>query len=672
MNTKFITMLITTAITALAITACERQAPESAAAPQPAAEPAAETAEPAAREVQTYSAEAFFATTTYYLPHSDGYSFSPDGEKLLYTSDESGIFNVYARNLASGETVQLTHSTDDAHHSASYFPGDERVLFMADKGGNERNHIWVRELDGTTTDLTPGDETRAIFTGWSGDGSRFYIRTNERDPQALDLYAYSAEDYSRELVFQNDQALSIDAVSPDGRWVAMTKPRTSADSDVYLVETSFNEAPKLITAHEGNISYGVYTFTPDSQNLILSTDEHGEWNQAWAYNIESGEMSEYLTADWDVSFVGFSKTGAYRYSGINADAETIVTLTNLADGSEVALPELPPGNLQNVRFADGDGTIAFLLNADTIPSDIFVVDLASQSLDRLTHALNPEINPDDLVDSTVVRYESFDGVLVPSILFKPKQASAENKVPALVLVHGGPGGQSRKGYSATVQHLVNHGYAVLGANNRGSSGYGKTFFHMDDKRHGEEDLKDIVWGRKYLESLDWVDGERVGIIGGSYGGFMTAAALAFHPDAFEVGINIFGVTNWVRTLKSIPPWWESFKEALYDEMGDPATDEERHRSISPLFHAANITKPLLVVQGANDPRVLQAESDELVEAVRANGVPVEYVLFDDEGHGFQVKENRIEASDAYVEFLDTYLKGNGEESAEAEGDDEDL
>ena len=276
---------------------------------------------------------------------------------------------------------------------------------------------------------------------------------------------------------------------------------------------------------------------------------------------------------------------------------------------------------------------------------------------QLTDSLNPAIKADDMVESTVIRYSSFDGLKAPSVFYKPKDVSASNKVPALVFVHGGPGGQSRRGYSALIQHLVNHGYAVLAANNRGSSGYGKTFFHLDDKRHGEVDLQDIVYARKYLESLDWVDGDKVGIIGGSYGGYMVAAALAFEPEVFDVGINIFGVTNWERTLTSIPPWWESFKEALYDEMGDPATDIERLRRISPLFHANNINKPLLVVQGANDPRVLQAESDDLVKAVRDNNVPVDYVLFPDEGHGFLKKENRITASKAYVKFLDKYLKG---------------
>jgi dipeptidyl aminopeptidase/acylaminoacyl peptidase len=238
-------------------------------------------------------------------------------------------------------------------------------------------------------------------------------------------------------------------------------------------------------------------------------------------------------------------------------------------------------------------------------------------------------------------------------------------VPAIVLVHGGPGGQSRRGYSAQIQHLVNHGYAVYAINNRGSSGYGKTFYHLDDRRHGDVDLRDVVASRAFLASQDWVDGDKVAIMGGSYGGYMVAAALAFQPDAFNVGINIFGVTNWPRTLVSVPPWWAAQRQSLYDELGDPATDGERLRAISPLFHASNITKPLLVVQGANDPRVLQVESDELVAAVRANNVPVEYIVFPDEGHGFQRRENRVTASEAYLSFLNQYLKGEAPAAAPA-------
>src|SRR5690606_18998729 len=199
-------------------------------------------------------------------------------------------------------------------------------------------------------------------------------------------------------------------------------------------------------------------------------------------------------------------------------------------------------------------------------------------------------------------------------------------------------------------------------NIRGSSGYGKTFFGLDDRRHGEADLGDVVASRDMLAELDYIDGERIGIIGGSYGGYMVLAALAFEPGVFDVGVDIFGVANWLRTLESIPPWWASFRDALYAEMGDPATDRERLHRISPLFHAGNIRDPLIVLQGANDPRVLKVESDEIVAAVKNNGVPVEYVVFDDEGHGFLKKENQLTAWKAVLDFLDRYLKGETPQS----------
>ncbi|MAK65193.1 MAG: S9 family peptidase, partial [Maricaulis sp.] len=542
-----------------------------------------------------------------------------------------------------------------------WFPGDDRAVVTADTGGNEINHIFVRELDGRLNDITPGDEVRAQFLGWSPDGSDMWVMTNERDQTAMDIYAYDTLSYESGVVFQNDDSLDIGDVSPDGRWLALVRNRTSADSDILLVDLASGDAtPRLITEHEGNIAHGVYTFTPDSSQLVYATDEHGEFNQAWTYDLTTGETAPLIEADWDVQFVIYSPSGDYRVSGINADARTEVTITDTRTGEDLALPELPAGDLGSVRFSRDEGRVAFLINSATSPSNLHVVDLASQAHAQLTNALNPAISEDEMVDAEVVRFESFDGLEIPGILYRPHGASADNPVPALVWVHGGPGGQSRIGYSATIQHLVNHGYAVYAANNRGSSGYGKTFFHMDDRRHGEEDLMDIVSAGEWLRQQDWVNADQVGVIGGSYGGFMTAAALTFHPDAFEVGINIFGVTNWERTLASIPPWWESFREALYDEMGDPATDAERHHAISPLFHADQITKPLLVIQGANDPRVLQVESDELVAAVEANGVPVEYVLFPDEGHGFRRRENRITASEAYVSFLDEYLKGDGE------------
>jgi len=612
----------------------------------------------AVEAIPKYSAEAFFATTSYGL--AGGFAFSPDNSQLLIHSDESRVFNVYALPVAGGDAIALTQSDSDAMFAVSWFPNDKRILFTFDNGGNELNHVVVRELDGSLRDLTPGDNIKSDFAGWSSDRQSFYLTSNERDPASFDLYRYSADNYERELIYENP-GFGLGAISGDGRWLALDKPRTSADSDIYIVDMSSDDKEAvLITGHDGNIAYGVYDIAPDNRTLVYATDEHGEFGQAWSYDLETGEEKVLVADDWDVSYVSYSASGTYRVVGVNADARTEVTITKIESGETIAMPDLPKGGLSSIRFSADESKLALIVNADDSPSNIHVIDLEASSAAQLTSALNPEIDPAHLVVSEVIRYPSFDGLEIPSILYKPHGASAENPVPALVLVHGGPGGQTRTGYRAFVQHLVNQGYAVLGANNRGSSGYGKTFYHLDDKRHGEEDLLDIVYGRTYLESLDWVDSEKVGIIGGSYGGYMVAAALAFHPDVFDVGIDIFGVTNWERTLQSIPPWWEAFKESLYDEMGDPETDAERHHKISPLFHADQIIKPLLVIQGANDPRVLQVESDELVAAVKENEVPVEYVVFPDEGHGFRNKENRIAASEAYAKFLDTYLKAEQE------------
>jgi dipeptidyl aminopeptidase/acylaminoacyl peptidase len=612
-----------------------------------------------APEHRTYSAAAFFQTTAYGMAAPAGFGFSPDGRGILIWNDSNGVINAYALSIEGGAPVPLTASAANATFAVSYFPNDERVLVSADQGGNELNHLYVRERDGSLRDLTPGENLKADFLGWRNDGAAFWVTSNERNPQVFDLYEYDTANYQRRLVYENP-GMEIADISRDGRWLAMVRPRTTADSNIYLVDlqaTGAAREPRLITEHAGNISYGVHEFTRDNTALIYSTDEHGEFNEAWRYDLATGAKAPLVQADWDVMFVLHSPSGRYRVSAVNADGSTQLTILDTGSNRPLRLTGVPAGDLAGVRFNRDETRIAFTVASDTSPADVFTAPLSSGVATRLTHALNPEIDENMLVEATVVRYPSFDGLEIPGILYRPRAASAANPAPALVFVHGGPGGQTRRGYSALVQHLVNHGYAVFGANNRGSSGYGKTFYNMDNRRHGEVDLQDIVYARRYLETLDWVDGARVGVMGGSYGGYMVAAALAFEPDAFDVGVDIFGVTNWSRTLTSIPPWWEAFREALYDEMGDPATDAERHRRISPLFHAANIRRPLLVIQGANDPRVLQVESDELVAAVRANNVPVEYVIFPDEGHGFLRKENRITAQEAYLRFLDQYLRG---------------
>lgn len=614
--------------------------------------PGAQAATAAPAGFRVYDARAFHQTTTVF-----GASFSHDESRVLMTSDHTGVFNVYAQSIAGGEPVALTRSATDSHFGLSFFPHDDRFLFTADQGGNELDHIYVMELDGSARDLTPGDNLKALFVSWSGDKKHFYLATNERDPQAFDIYRHATDGYQRELVFENQGRYGMGKVSPDGRWVAMAKIHSNTNSDIYLYDTAAPASePLLITPHEGNVSHAVETFSRDGKRLYYATNAHGEFDQVWSYDLETRAHAPEVAADWDVLYMRLSEKGRYRVTAINEDARTVLQVVDTRSGDAVDLPRLPRGDITGALFSPSETKMAFYASSGRSSPNLHVLDLATGERRQLTDTLNPAIDSAHLVEGEVIRYESFDGLEIPAILYRPVQASTTSKAPALVWVHGGPGGQSRLGYSATIQHLVNHGYAVLAVNNRGSSGYGKTFFHMDDRKHGEVDLQDCVWARKYLESLDWVDGARVGIIGGSYGGYMVLATLAFAPDAFDLGIDIFGVANWVRTLESTPAWWGSFRDALFAEMGDPATDRERLQRISPLFHAENIERPLLVVQGANDPRVLQVESDEIVAAVKKNQVPVEYVVFDDEGHGFEKKKNRIAASEAYLAFLEAHFE----------------
>ncbi len=261
-------------------------------------------------QVKTYTAQQFFESTSYRVGSPSGFNFSPDGEFVLVTSDATGVFNAYKMPVAGGEPVPLTQSSTNATFGASFFPDDPRVLFTADEGGNELNHLFVMDMAGTVTDLTPGEELKAAFAGWNADGKTFYVTTNERDSAAFDLYAYDAATYERSRVFTNEGGFSISDVSPDGRWVALSKALSSANSDLYVADLSAAGAePKLITPHEGNVSYGAYTFTRDNAALIYATNEHGEFSQAWRYDLASGKKSPVVEADWDVAFLQYSPTG---------------------------------------------------------------------------------------------------------------------------------------------------------------------------------------------------------------------------------------------------------------------------------------------------------------------------------------------------------------------------
>ena len=609
----------------------------------------ATSASAAPNPLPQYTIEDFLATT-----NMNGADFSPDGSKILGSSDATGVFNAYTVPVAGGAPVQMTTSTTNAVFARAYFPFDDRFLYTSDQGGNELNHVYVQMPDGTSKDITPGAQLKAEFVGWAHDGKSFFVTTNERDKRYFDLYEVECKRFGRTLAFQNDEGYDIAAVSRDKRWLALGKTITRDDANVYLYDRR-TKTTVLLTEHQGDQNWQAQEFSPDGQSLYLTTDQDNEFAYLVRRDLKTAQRETVLKPDWDVQYANFSKSGRYLVVGVNADARTDLRVFEAASMTAVPLPKLPAGDITSVRISDDDRQMAFYLNGSRSPSNLHVCALDGGAVKQLTQNLSPKIDPEVLVEAEVVRFKSYDGLQVPGILYKPHQMANGGKLPALVNVHGGPGGQSRVGYSGFVQYLVNHGYMVYSINNRGSSGYGKSFYQGDDRKHSHADLDDCVASKQMLIATGAVDPNRIGIMGGSYGGYMTLAALAFRPQEFTIGVDLFGVANWVRTLESIPSWWESERKALYKEIGDPTTDAEYLKSISPLFHTASIRRPLLVLQGKNDPRVLKVESDEIVAKLQAAGVPVQYVTFDDEGHGFRAKKNQITGYKAVLDFCDKYL-----------------
>ncbi|MFC1650588.1 prolyl oligopeptidase family serine peptidase [Candidatus Latescibacterota bacterium] len=602
------------------------------------------------KEVKQYTIEQFMNKIS-----MSGSSFSYDEKSVLFTSDKSGIYNAYTVQVESGELKQITHSDSTSIYAISFFPKDNRILFRSDQNGNEIYHIYLQNDEKSIQDITPYNNARAVFYGWSYDEKSFFFTCNKRNPSYMDIYEMDIETFQPDMIYQNDAGYQLGAISNNKQFLAFNKLITDHNSDIYLYNRETEEM-KHLTLHEGDINYFPITFSIDSKSLYFLTDEQNEFTYLKRYDIEFNTAKIVEKAEWDIMSAYFSRNGKYRVIRINNDARTEIKVNNEKTNEPIKLPQLPYANITSVNISKSENWMTFYVNGSRTPNNLYIYNFETEQYIKLTESMNPEINIEDLVEGQVVRYKSFDDLDIPAILYKPHQIKPGEKVPALVSVHGGPGGQARIGYNELKQYLVNHGYVIIDVNNRGSSGYGKTFYKLDDLKHGEDDLDDCVEAKKFLASLGYVDTTRVGIQGGSYGGYMVLAALTFRPNDFAVGVDLCGISNWVRTLKNTPPWWESFKDALYKELGNPETDEEYLYSISPLFHADNINKPLMVLQGANDPRVLKVESDEIVEIVKKKGIPVEYVLFEDEGHRFVKKENIIKGYKAILNFLDQYLK----------------
>ena len=582
--------------------------------------------------------------------------FNTDETKVLFSSNATGIFNVYEIGVANKKAEALTQSKSEAFYAVNYLKGTKNFIYTADKGGNENQHLYVTSAGNShPKDITPWENSKNSLFKWSKDNKSIYVESNKRDPKYFDLWKLDTSIWQPQIIYQNDSAFSVADLSESERFISLSKSITTNKNELYIFDTSNKNLKRI--SNDNEATWNSMAFEKNDNTFYYTTNDGSEFSYLVKYNIATDEKVKLFETKWDIVGLNLSKNEKYHSISINENGKNKILLFDHATNKPISFPDINDGDISDLMFSDSENNLLLTIGSSTSPSNLYVYNFSTKKLKKLTNTLNPEIAESDLAKAQVIRFKSFDGKEIPAIYYKPLQANKNNKVGALVWVHGGPGGQSRVGYSNSIQYLVNHGYAVLAVNNRGSSGYGKTFFKLDDKDHGYGDLNDCIWAKKWLSRREYIDSEAIGIYGGSYGGNMVLNALALKPNEFKVGVDLFGVANWMRTLKSIPPYWESFRKALYDEMGDPNTkDSILLKNTSPLYNYQKINKPLIVFQGANDVRVLKIESDEIVAGVKKNGVPVEYYVFPEEGHGFQKKENLITTDNKTLEFLDKYLK----------------
>ena len=582
-------------------------------------------------------------------------TFGPGGERLAFRMDTTGTRQVWALDAPGSWPEQLTFYEERVRF-VDWSPTREELAFGKDEGGNERNQLFRLDADGeSVVQLTEEPEAKHGWGGWSNDGDRFAFVSNRREESVFDIYVQGRDEESDEatLVYEGDGWYDVRGWSPDDSMLAVHVARSNFDHDVYVLDLESGDLDHL-TPHDGEVRYKSLNWTPDGDGFYLVTDQDSDT----LYLARLGLDGEFEVVEdggeWNVDGINVHQdTGRFVFSR-NVDGFTELTVgefTGETSYRSFPEPELPPGTRGGTDFSPDGERIALTVSGRGENPNIHVFDVKTGEAERWTRAATAGIPKETFVDSEAIRYESFDGLEIPALYSVPEDAN-EGETPVLVDVHGGPESQRRPSFRGLAQYFLDQGYALFEPNVRGSTGYGREYTHLDDVRNRMDSVADLEAAVEWLHDRPEVDPDRIAVIGGSYGGFMVLAAMTEYPDLWAAGVDIVGIANLVTFLENTGDWRRELREVEYGSLED---DREFLEEISPVNRADRIDAPLFVAHGANDPRVPVGEAEQIAEEAREQGVPVELLVFEDEGHGFSKLENRIEAYTSIAAFLDEHV-----------------
>ena len=592
-------------------------------------------------------------------------TFSPDGTRLAFVSDRTGVPQVWVAAVDGGAPLQVTKG-DDPVGRVLWSPDGAWLALSLAPGGGMNTQIYVVRPDGTgLRRLTDGGKETNNLGAWTHDGRRFTMGSNSATPSAIDAYLVEPASGQRDLVSGNKGLQAVEDVSRDGARALVARLRGRGDNDLYVVDLR-SHAEARVTPHDPPGSFdGV--FAPDGRSIYLSSDKDRDKPAFARIGIDSGDRigaQQIIAARDDAELGAFEIDDRGTTAALlwNVAGRNELAFVDLASGKQTAGPKLPGEIAGGLTFSKDGKRLAMTIAGATAPPDIWVLEMGSRRLTHVTQTPHAGIDLATLVRPELVTFKAHDGLELTGWLYRPAGRSTPG--PFVVSFHGGPEGQERPGFRSDYQALVAQGIGVFAPNVRGSSGFGKRFVNLDNgplRVEGIKDLKDCV---DYLVDNRIADPRRVGITGGSYGGYMTMVGVTFYPDLFAAGVDLFGMVNFFTFFEHTEPWMAAISTTEY---GDPKTQPDLLRDLSPLGKLDRIKTPLMVQHGANDTNVPVVEAEQIVENLKRRGVPVEYILFPDEGHGFRKEKNRITSAVKMVEFFVAHLVNRPAATAAAKG-----